>query len=84
MEKTNTITFVTMIVTYLCGCIAKKHPKFNNQLIPIQNLLIGTIVALINYARTGNFNESLVVAGLLTGGVYDLGKNLSELVKGSE
>ena len=66
---------------YVCGLIAKKHPKFNNKLIPVQNLLIGIIVAIINYIITKDFNASIMVAGLLTGGAYDLGKNLSELLK---
>ena len=84
MDITTIMTLVTIIVTYICGCIAKKHPKFNNKLIPIQNLLIGIIVAIINFAITNNFNESIVVAGLLTGGAYDLGKNLGDLLKGEE
>lgn len=82
MDITTIMTLVTIIVTYICGCIAKKHPKFNNKLIPVQNLLIGIIVAAINYVLTKDFNESLVVAGLLTGGAYDLGKNLGDLLKG--
>jgi len=84
MDITTIMTLVTIIVTYICGCIAKKHPKFNNKLIPVQNLLIGIIVAVINYIITKDFNGSLMVAGLLTGGVYDLGKNLGDLLKGSE
>jgi len=82
MDITTIMTLVTIIVTYICGLIAKKHPKFNNKLIPIQNLLIGIIVAVINYIITNDFNESIVVAGLLTGGAYDLGKNLGDLLKG--
>ena len=48
MNITTIMTLVTIIVTYVCGLIAKKHPKFNNKLIPVQNLLIGIIVAIIN------------------------------------
>ena len=78
----NTImVLVTALVTYVCGLIAKKHPKFNNKLIPVQNLLIGIIVAGINYIITKDFNASIVVAGLMTGGAYDLGKNLKDLLK---
>ena len=76
------MTLVTIFVTYFCGIIAKKHPKFNNKLIPVQNLLIGIIVAIINFVMTKDFNASILVAGLLTGGAYDLGKNLNELLKG--
>ena len=84
MDITTIMTLVTILVTYVCGCIAKKHPKFNNKLIPIQNLLIGIIVTIINFIITKDFNESIAVAGLLTGGAYDLGKNLVDLLKGDD
>lgn len=77
-------TLVTIIVTYVCGIIAKKHPKFNNKLIPVQNLLIGIIACVINYVMTKDFSGSIIVAGLMTGGAYDLGKNLNDLLKGEE
>ena len=48
MDITTIMTLVTIVVTYICGLIAKKHPKFNNKLIPVQNLAIGIIVAVIN------------------------------------
>ncbi|HBF68798.1 MAG: phage holin family protein [Bacilli bacterium] len=81
MDITTIMTLVTILVTYVCGLIAKKHPKFNNKLIPVQNLLIGIIVAIINYIMTKDFNASIMVAGLLTGGAYDLGKNINDLLK---
>ena len=81
MDITTIMTLVTIVVTYVCGLIAKKHPKFNNKLIPIQNLLIGVIVAIINYVITKDLSASIVVAGLATGGAYDIGKNLNELFK---
>lgn len=83
MEIETIMTLVTIIVTFICGKFAKKHPKFNNKLIPVQNLLIGIIMAGINYVITKDFNGSLMVAGLLTGGAYDLGKNLNELIGGN-
>ena len=83
MEIETIMTLVTIIVTFICGKIAKKHPKFNNKLIPVQNLAIGVVMAIINYIITKDFNGSLMVAGLLTGGAYDLGKNLNELLGGN-
>lgn len=80
MDINTIMTLVTILVTYVCGLIAKKHPKFNNKLIPIQNLAIGIIIAVINYIITKDFNSSIMVAGLLTGGAYDLGKNLADLL----
>lgn len=80
MDINTIMTLVTILVTYVCGLIAKNHPKFNNKLIPIQNLAIGIIIAVINYIITKDFNGSIMVAGLLTGGAYDLGKNLADLL----
>ena len=34
MDITTIMTLVTIIVTYVCGLIAKRHPKFNNKLTP--------------------------------------------------
>ena len=45
MELETIITLVTILVTFICGVIAKRVSWFNNNLIPIQNILIGVIVA---------------------------------------
>lgn len=84
MDMNSIMMIVTVIVTYLCGVYAKKHPGFDNKLIPLQNLLIGIISAIINYIFTKDFNASIMVAGLMTGGAYDLGKNLREFLKEEE
>ncbi len=80
MDIQTIMQLITVIVTFVCGLISKQHPKFNNKLIPVQNLLIGTIAALINFIMTKDFNASLVVSGLMTGGAYDFVKNLKELL----
>ena len=71
MDITTIMTLVTILVTYVCGLIAKKHPKFNNKLIPVQNLLIGIIVAIINYIMTKDFNASIMVCLLYTSDAAD-------------
>lgn len=73
------MTLVTIIVTYICGLIAKKHPKFNNKLIPIQNLLIGIIVAIVYFIITKDFNLVIATVPLGTGGAYDIVNNLKKL-----
>lgn len=84
MDMNSIMMIVTVIVTYLCGVYAKKHPDFDNKLIPLQNLLIGIISAIINYIITKDFNASIMVAGLMTGGAYDLGKNLRDFLREEE
>ena len=76
MEINTIISLVTMGVTFICGLVAKKVKWFNNKLIPIQNLLIGIISVVIYYLITGDIELALTGVGLLTGGAYDLGKNL--------
>jgi uncharacterized membrane protein YeaQ/YmgE (transglycosylase-associated protein family) len=73
------IAVVTMVVTFICGLIAKKVKWFNNNLIPIQNILIGIIVAAIEWIITKDFSTAIAVSGLIAGGVYDIGHNLQKM-----
>lgn len=73
------ITLVTMVVTFLCGIIAKKSKWFNTNLIPIQNIFIGIIVAIIEWIITKDFSTAIAVSGLIAGGIYDIGHNLQKM-----
>lgn len=73
------VVIVTMIVTFVCGLIAKKVSWFNNKLIPIQNLLIGIIVAVIEFIITRDFSVAIAMSGLIAGGTYDIGNNLKKM-----
>ena len=81
MDITSIVTLVTIIVTYILGILAKKSTFINNKLIPIQNILIGLIVAIIEWIITKNFKVAIAVSGLLSGGLYDVGHNLQKLIK---
>lgn len=84
MELEYIISLVTILVTFVLGIIAKKHPKINNKIIPIQNLLVGLIVAIIEFAITKDFNTAIALSGLIAGGTYDIVHNLQKLTKGDE
>lgn len=84
MEIGTIISLVTIVVTFVCGLIAKKVSWFNNKLIPIQNLAIGIIAGVIYYLMTKDISLVITGVGLGTGGAYDLGKNLLMLMKGEE
>ena len=73
------IMLVTMVVTFFCGLIAKKVSWFNTNLIPIQNILIGGIVAVIEWIITKDFSTAIAVSGLIAGGIYDIGHNLQKM-----
>lgn len=77
------IALVTVIVEIVLGFISKKNPKIKNQLIPIQNLLVGLIVTIIEFVITKDFSTAIALSGLIAGGTYDIVHNLRKL-KGGE
>ena len=79
MELETIVVLVTVVVTFLCGLIAKKVSWFNNHLIPIQNILIGVIVAIIEFIITKDFSVGIALSGLIAGGAYDIGNNLKKI-----
>ncbi len=82
MELTEILTVVTIIVTWLLGILAKKIPFINNKLIPIQNIAVGVIVAIIEWIITKDFSLAISLSGLIAGGTYDVFHNLQKIVKG--
>jgi hypothetical protein len=79
MELAEIISIVTFVVTLICGYITKKHPKISNKIIPVQNLLIGLIVAIIEWIITKDFKTAIALSGLLAGGTYDVVHNLKKM-----
>lgn len=73
------IALVTTILEIILGFISKKNPKIKNQLIPIQNLLVGLIVAIIEFITTKDFETAIAISGLVAGGTYDIVHNLRKL-----
>ena len=77
------MSLVTIVVTFILGLIAKKISWVSDNLIPLQNLIIGIIVSLIYYFMTKDVSINIALSGLLTGGTYDIIKNLKELINNS-
>lgn len=73
------IALITVIVEIIMGFVTKKNPKISNKLIPIQNLLIGVIVAIVEFIITKDFKTAIAISGLIAGGTYDVVKNLIKL-----
>lgn len=82
MEITQIITIVTIIVTWILGYVAKQSTWFSNNLIPVQNIAIGVIVALIEWIITKDFSTAIMLSGLIAGGSYDVLHNLEKIVRG--
>ena len=79
MELTEIIALVTCIVTIICGYITKKCSKISNKIIPIQNLLIGLVVAIVEWIITKDFKTAIALSGLLAGGTYDVVHNINKM-----
>ena len=84
MGITEIVALVTFIVTYVCGLIVKKIPQISNKLIPLQNLAIGIIVAVIEWIITEDFSTAIMLSGLMAGGAYDIAHNLKKLFEHKE
>lgn len=81
MEK-NIIEIVTIVVTLIMGFVVKKYTNLSSKKIPIQNLLIGIIVAIVEFIMTKDFNMAIAFSGLAGGGTYDFIKNTYALITG--
>lgn len=81
MELTEILTLVTIIVAWVLGALAKKSTFVKNELIPLQNILVGLIVALIEWAITKDFSTAIALSGVLAGGTYDIFHNLEKIIK---
>lgn len=84
MELETITMIVTFIVTLIGGFMAKNNPKYNNKIIPLQNLAIGLVIAAIEWFVTKDFNTAIALSGLLAGGTYDVAHNLNKLIEKEE
>ena len=84
MTTTEIIMIVTFFVTFILGIFAKKSSFIKNEMIPIQNLVIGLIVAVVEWIITKDFQAAILMSGILAGGTYDIFHNLEKIVKKEE
>lgn len=84
MELETITMIVTFIVTLIGGFFAKRNPKYNDKIIPLQNLVIGLVIAVVEWFITKDFNTAIALSGLLAGGTYDVFHNLNKLVEKEE
>lgn len=84
MELTEILTIVTIVVTWVLGVVAKKSKWINNNLIPIQNIAIGLIIAMIEWIITKDFKVAIALSGLFAGGVYDVINNTNKMIRKGE
>lgn len=84
MELTDILTIVTIVITWLLGIVAKKSNFIKSNLIPIQNLFIGLIMAIVEWIITKDFKVAIALSGLIAGGTYDVFHNLEKIFRKDE
>lgn len=85
MEIVDLIPMITAIIAFILGIIAKRVTWIDNKLIPLQNLIVGIVITIIEWIATGDFSVAILTSGLFAGGMYDLGHNVLKLMeKGDE
>ena len=77
------VTLLTMILTWILGFIAKRCPYVNNNLIIIQNIVVGLIVSLFYYIVTKDFNLAITLSGVFADSGYNLIHNIEKLIRGT-
>lgn len=83
MELQYIVAIATFFISLILGEIAKKLNQDIKRYLPIQNLLIGVIVCVVEYILTKDFSLAIMMSGLTAGGTYDIISNLNKL-KGDE
>lgn len=77
----NILTVITILTTWVFGYFAKKSKFINNNLIPVQNIAIGVIFAIVEWIITKDFKTALALSGLFAGGLYDVGHNIKKIIE---
>ena len=81
MELETIMQLVTILATLILGVISKKSTFISNNLIPIQNIVIGLVMAIINLIITKDFSSAIALSGLVAGGTYDIVHNLEKIIR---
>ncbi len=81
MELEYMVSLITVIVALILGKVSKRSKFINDNLIPVQNLAIGIIVAVIEWIITKDFSDAIALSGLIAGGTYDIVHNLEKFKK---
>ena len=75
------VTLLTMIFTWILGFISKRCPYINNNLIIIQNIVVGLSVSIFYFIITKDFNLAISLSGIFAETGYNLIHNIEKLIK---
>lgn len=81
MYSEEIISILTIVITLIFGFLSKKSTFISNNLIPIQNLVIGVTIAIVEFIFTKDFSTAIAMSGIFAGGTYDVVHNLEKMIK---
>ena len=81
MYSEEIISILTIVITLIFGFLSKKSTFISNNLIPIQNLVIGIAIAIVEFLFTKDFSTAIAMSGIFAGGTYDVVHNLEKMIK---
>ena len=70
---------ITVVLSWIMGYVAKRTKFISDNLIPVQNIVVGVLVAIIEWLITNDFSAAIALSGLLAGGTYDILHNLQKM-----
>ena len=79
MNTEQILSLVTIVITLILGQISKKSKFIKTNQIPIQNIIIGVVMAIVEYMITKDFSAAITISGLAAGGIYDLASNIKSI-----
>lgn len=74
------ITLLTVTLTWVLGFLSKRCPYINNNLIIIQNIVMGLSVSIFYFAITKDFNLAITLSGVFAETGYNLIHNIEKLI----
>ena len=81
MYSEEIISILTIVITLVFGFFSKKSTFISTNLIPIQNLVIGVTIAIVEFIFTKDFSTAIAMSGIFAGGTYDVVHNLEKMIK---
>ena len=78
------IAVITVLATYVLGLLSKKSKYISNNLIAVQNIVIGIIATVLYYILTGNFSMVIASSSPIAAVLYDAKHGLEKLTNTEE
>ena len=75
------IMMLTQIIVWILGALSKKNENIKNDMIIVQNGIVGLISCFLYYVVTKDFSVAIATSGLTADIVYNLVHSSYKLIK---